>query len=150
MNVATFAACCADCGGTFSHPDLGDFSYGVFVFTGEQGSVFAIFDAIGHPVFGVVERVLAEAQAGGEHGGSPSIPEICANLADPVASQRLRCHHICPLCQSASWKWWGGDRTGAIDIADASYAEFQLLSEQEKRQRILAAFTGTGDPTRTS
>ena len=150
MNVATFTACCASCGGTFSHPDLGDFAYGLFVFTGERGTVFALLEAIGHPVFELVSRVLTDTNTSGEDGGS-LIPEVCANVADPVAAQRLRCHHVCPLCQSDSWKWWGGERTGAMDIADASYSEFQLLSEQEQRQRILAAFESarsTGGATR--
>lgn len=51
MKIGFFEAKCADCGSIFAKPELGDFAYGQFLFTGERGTVYAYFDAIDHPVW---------------------------------------------------------------------------------------------------
>jgi hypothetical protein len=138
MRIATVLACCAECGTTFSYPELDDFVYGTFVLTGERGTVFACLEALGHPVFELVRRVVDESdQAAAYETAGVEIAEICARLANPVESQNLVAHHVCPVCQSANWKSWDGDRTGLADIPDASYSDFLALPALEQRQRIL-------------
>jgi hypothetical protein len=138
MQIATSKAKCASCGSEFSSPYLSDFSYGEFLFTGEKGNVFAYFNAIGHPVW---EFVKSAFPSGGDDRGRKAlgarIQAGCAYIADPVNGQQLVDQHVCPMCQSRNWEWWGGERVGWIEVADVTYKNFLSQPETERRRVIL-------------
>lgn len=128
--VRLFEARCAACGNSFAKPELGDFAYGQFVFTGELGTAYAYFEAIGHPVW---ECLAAAAPAlNDEARQGHLIQAACAYFADPVEEQRLRNHPVCPKCLSHNLASWSGRRLGEAEIAVASFGRFISLSEQDR------------------
>jgi hypothetical protein len=144
MPVATFEACCAQCARKFVYPDLGDFAYGSFLFTGEHGSVFAVFDALESPVWQRVAAAVAQVRPEiPEVQQGPLIQKVCALLADRIDGQGLRNCHICPHCQSTEWKWWHGARIGTVELPRVSYCRFlerpSLDQESEIRLLLLTA-----------
>jgi len=144
MQVATFEACCAQCDRKFVYPDLGDFAYGCFIFTGERGSVFAIFDAIESPIWERIAAVVAEVRPKiSEVLQGRLIQNVCTLLADRIDGQSLRKGHVCPHCQSTDWKSWQGARIGTVELPRVSFCQFLQLpgqdQETEIRRLLLAA-----------
>lgn len=146
MQVATFEECCAKCEQTFVYPDFGDFAYGLFIFTSERGSAFAVFDGTQSLIW---ERIAAAICRIG-----PTIPEVhhgqlirdvCARLADTVDGQGLRASHVCPHCQSTEWKWWQGARVGTTDLPAVSHRQFldrpEIEQETEIQRLVLGAIS---------
>lgn len=136
MAISTFKAKCASCGGEFSHPSLGDFAYGEFLFTGEEGTVYCHFKSLDHPVWGLVERILSSQVATADRGAT--IQAACAALADPIKGQRFVNGHVCPICQSSSWESWEGERVGSTDVPEAAFTQVLLLPLHEQEAAVLA------------
>jgi hypothetical protein len=140
MKVALFKATCGSCSAEFSAPHLGDFAYGEFIFTGELGTVHAFFDA-NNPVWGFLESVLPKSgESTKEQIARGSLLQAtCAYLADAIEGQSLFNHQICPRCQSSKLSSWGGERTGSVELPEASFLRFMAQPESE-RQRLALAF----------
>jgi hypothetical protein len=138
MRIGIFKAKCVSCHSEFSYPDLGDQNYGNFLFTGEKGNVFAHFAALGHPVWEFIKSVFSE---GGDTKKrveiGARIQAACAYVADPIKGQKFVNHHVCPVCQSTKWAWWGGDNTGSLEVPEVTYQNFESLSEPERRKTII-------------
>jgi len=133
MEIALCKAKCASCGAEFSQPELGDFAYGAFVFTGERGTVHAYFEVfeVPAPVWNFLEDVLPQPHSGELLQGA------CAHFADPVTGQRLSNKFICPKCQSSNLAYWGGERTGFAEVPEASFSQFMGLPKSERRRLAL-------------
>jgi hypothetical protein len=138
MQIAVSNAKCASCGSEFSSPDLGDFSYGQFLFSGEKGNVFAYFPAIDHPVWEFVKSAFPSGSDDTTRKAlGARIQAACAHIADPVNGQQLVHQHVCPVCQSSKWEWWGGERVGWIEVANVTYKNFLSQPDTERRRVIL-------------
>jgi len=136
MILNKLQARCGSCGHEFACPQLGDFSYGEFIFYGERGSVQAYFQAIDNPVWNFLKKVL------GDHGTrpalGPTLQAACAHFADPIEGQALINHIVCPLCFSTKMDWYGGDVAGSVEVLPVSFESFQSLSEPERHRRAVA------------
>jgi hypothetical protein len=129
MQIATFKARCGSCLSEFCAPFFGDFDYGCFLFSSVTGNAFAHFHAINHPIWKFAEATLSDDYP---------LQNAIARIADPVGGQRLVCHHVCPVCQSSKWARWEGDRVGSIRVEEATFNEFQSLSNTERTRALLA------------
>ena len=128
---------CGDCGLEFGSPGCSDFEYGSAMFHGELGTVHAILESIGHPVFDLLVDVRNREFPGIEKYGE-LVFNACAHFADRVAGQDLRdVPAVCPRCFSSRPADWGGEEMGSIDVPAATFARFEALPE--KRRRWLAA-----------
>jgi hypothetical protein len=146
MEVATFEARCAGCLEKFSYPDLGDFAYGSFVFTGERGNVHAYYEALGCPVWDFIAPVVESCLSGvAERDHGKWIQTTCAGVADPIDGQRLCRRHVCPLCQSSQWSYWQGQRTGSVHLPEVTFKGFLSLQEA-LRVATIEAFVRNTDP----
>ena len=130
MKIGLFEARCAACDAVFSKPELSDFAYGEFLFTGELGSVHAYFHAINHPLWTWLEDLLPASMDDTEQGRL--LREACAHFADRVEGQRLLDGHVCPKCLSHSLASWSGPRRGEAEIPMASFTRFSSLSEDDR------------------
>jgi hypothetical protein len=134
MKIGLFEASCADCGSSFAKPELGDFTYGQFLFTGERGTVQAYLEAIGHPVWAILEAAAPTVNDDAELGRF--VQAASAFFADPIDGQRLRNHHVCPNCLSQNLASWGGRKLGEADVAVVSFSRFAALSEQDQLRAV--------------
>lgn len=134
MRIAMFKARCGACNSEFSYPDDGDFNYGSFIFTGEQGSVFAHLDGIGHPVWDFVKSTLTPDPLAKKN----SIFEVCAFIADKIDGQGLVDHKVCSACQSANIAAWRIEQTGVLDIPEVTFKAFMAKPESDRRRILLA------------
>jgi hypothetical protein len=130
MKIGFFEASCAECGSHFAKPELGDFAYGQLLLTGERGTVYAYFEAIGHPVWDRLGVAAPTVHGEAVHGSL--IRAACAYFADPVGGQRLHSHHVCPKCLSQNLASWGGRKLGEADVAVASFGRFVSLSPEDQ------------------
>jgi hypothetical protein len=136
--VRLFEARCAACANPFAKPELGDFAYGQFVFTGEFGTAYAYFEAIGHPVW---DCLAAAAPALNDKAGQGHlIQAACAYFADPIEEQRLCNHPVCPKCLSKNLSYWSGRKLGEAEIAVVSFSRFASLSEQDRLRKAKAFY----------
>lgn len=111
--LPTLEAKCRRCGGTFSHPSLGDFSYGEALLCSESGRYYVTLDGFS----AVAQRVRATLT-------SPEPGELwkaLAALADPVEGEALSATIRCPTCSSDDLASWGGRVTGTREVAEASF-----------------------------
>jgi hypothetical protein len=118
--IALLEAKCADCGLIFSHPSLGDFSYGEAVLCTADGQNYATVDG-----FCDFAQRLKSVAVSGPPGGFWS---LIASFADPIAGQSLTASTHCPKCASRSLEYWGGQRTGTASVPPATFASASLLS----------------------
>lgn len=140
MILSLLEAQCADCGTTFSCPQMGDFGYGTFLFHGERGTVHAAFEALGSPVWSYLGSMLdAVTDARIATARVAKLHAACAHFADPVAGQHLRSGIVCPHCHSTRMAWWGGNKTGSAEVTGVTFSRFLALSATE-RQELVSAF----------
>jgi hypothetical protein len=139
MKIGLFEASCADCGNLFGKPELGEFAYGQFLFTGERGSVYAYFEGIDHPVWVRLEASAPLLRDRTEQGRA--VQAACAYFADPVAEQRLQNQHVCPNCLSHNLATWGGRKRGEAEIPVASFSRFLSLSEEGQLHEMEAFYS---------
>jgi len=125
--ISTFAAKCADCGQSFSHPSLGDFSYGEVILTTADGKQFATANAFDE----FPQRVATLA------GTDPFWP-VLASLADPIAGQGLKHSIHCPHCGSDRLKYWDGNKTGTMSVPAATFIAAASLSDESLTAHIAA------------
>jgi hypothetical protein len=140
MRVATFKAKCASCRSEFAHPSLGELSYGNFLFTGTNGTVFCYFNALGHPIWDLVDRTLSSVLASADRGAA--IQATCAALADPQDDQSFLNSRVCPSCRSSDWEWWEGEKVGEVEVPDATFNRISSLSRQDQVAAVLACAGG--------
>lgn len=140
MHVQTYKAKCASCKSEFSHPSLGDFSYGSFLFTGVRGTAFGIMRALDHVVWKLVEPTLPP-EIGSEARGE-LIQATCAALADPIDDQPLVNHHVCPICHSSHWDWWEGEKAGIVEVPDVAFTRLLSLPEIGQKAAVVACVAG--------
>ncbi len=126
--ISAFDAKCASCGRQFSHPSVGDFSYGVAVLCTVDGSHFATVDGFGE----FAQRVEAL-------GVGHSLWAALAALADPVAGKRFTHSLRCPHCTSPHLEYWEGSKTGIMDVPEASFLGSSALSDEQIVARIVAS-----------
>lgn len=126
--IATFAAECANCGKHFSHPLLGDFSYGEAILCTADGKHFATVSAF-EPF---AQRVAPLVNSG-------TIWPVLASLADPIAGQPLKSSVRCPQCGSGKLKSWGSNKTGSTQVPAASFAVASALNDSELVRCVEAA-----------
>jgi hypothetical protein len=130
MKVGLFEARCAECDTVFAKPELGDFAYGQYLFTGERGTVYAYFEAIEHPVWARFSAVLPASKDRKEQG--LFITAACAHFADPVQDQRLLNQHVCPQCLSHNLASWDGPKRGEVEVPTVSFSTFTSLSQEDQ------------------
>lgn len=126
--IATFAAECANCGQHFSHPYLGELSYGEAILCTADGKHFAMVSAF-EPF---AQRVAPLVKTG-------TIWSVLASLADPIAGQPLKSSVQCPHCGSGKLKSWGGNKTGSTQVSPASFTVASALHGSELVRRVEAA-----------
>lgn len=118
--LPTFEATCARCGATFSHPSLGDFSYGEALLCSANGKSYATVDG---------STALAR-QVGA--ASTPSKPgelwRTLAALADKIDGQPMTASIRCPHCASETLASWGGRTTGTRDVPEASFQDHERLA----------------------
>jgi hypothetical protein len=134
MNIGLFEARCAACATVFVKPELGDFAYGSFIFTGVDGTVYAYFEAIKSPVWKRVEDAVPILAKGIQHGDF--LLAACAYFADPVDGQRLSAEHVCPNCHSHDLAFWQGAKLGQTEMPEASFRSFLSLTEADQLREI--------------
>ncbi|WP_116811762.1 hypothetical protein [Steroidobacter cummioxidans] len=134
MNIRLFEARCAACRASFAKPELGDFAYGSFIFTGVSGTVHAYFEAIENPVWKRAEGFVPTLTNGIQRGDF--LLAACAHFADPVGGQRLTADHVCPKCRSHELASWAGQRMGEAEIPEASFRTFLSLAEADRLREI--------------
>jgi hypothetical protein len=130
--ITTTTAVCANCGSSFSHPFLGDFSYGECIFCSIDGQSFAIADA-----FSSFAQRVAALHKRLECKPTTFWPSL-ASLADPIAGQLLTISVRCPHCCSKNLASWGGKVTGHTPVPDASYTIASALSDAALGERVMA------------
>lgn len=118
--IALLEAKCADCGNTFSHPSLGDFTYGEVVLCTADGKNYAIAD--GFSDFAQRLKSVATSRSSGDFW------PLIASFADSIAGQRLTTSIHCPQCTSNSLEYWGGKRTGTTTVPAATFSSASQLS----------------------
>jgi Zn finger protein HypA/HybF involved in hydrogenase expression len=129
--ISLLEAKCASCGQLFSHPSLGDFSYGEVVLCTVDGKHFATAEAFGE----FAQRVSALVKS----SSSASFWPVLASLADPISGQSLTHVVHCPHCGSKNLEYWDGRRTGSVAVPAATFAVTSLLSPESLAKRIGAA-----------
>jgi len=129
--ISTFQAKCHQCSASFSHPSLGDFSYGEnLFFTGDgKHSVYAnAFDEFPKKV----RQLLGDED--------PSqFWNVLASLADPISEQPLIQKLVCPHCGSTSLESWNGNRVGSLSVPPASFQGSSQLNDNDLSRRIQKA-----------
>ena len=125
--ISALEAKCATCGHHFSHPSLGDFAYGAAVLSTIDGTHFATADAFSS----FAQRVAAL-------GGKANLWPVLAELADPVGGRGFTSSIVCPHCRSPALEYWGGNKTGTIDVPEASFSAAARLNDEMLAARIAA------------
>lgn len=133
MKIGLFEARCADCCTSFAKPELGDFAYGRFLFTGHRGTVHAHFETIEHPVWALLEAAVPALNDRTRQGRL--IQDACAHFADTVEGQRLLNQHVCPKCYSHSLASWDGRKVGETEVPIACFDRLLSLPSTEQLQR---------------
>ena len=129
-SVATFAATCDACSRTLPYPCLGDFAYGTFVLSREDGRAFRYLAAIGHPVWRRVEEIL------GADASPDVLQETVARVADKEENYRFTIGMVCRHCGSNRFRDWGHHRVGTITVEDATFTSFEALSQCERESMV--------------
>jgi hypothetical protein len=141
--VASATAICGECGTRVPYPCLGDFSYGAFILWRSDGKAFRHLAAIGHPVWEEVERILSVAARGDQ------LQEVVARIADRDDGRAFTLSMVCPACGSRRFRSWGGERSGFIDVPDATFSFFASLPMKSKaalvRSKLLEIDGERGD-----
>jgi hypothetical protein len=125
--ITTAAAKCANCCQSFSHPSLGDYSYGQAVLSTTDGKHFATVDAFAE----FPQRAAALA-------GQGDIWPVLASLADPIAGQSLSASIHCAHCGSSRLEFWGGNKSGTVHVPAATFSAASSLSKDLLTARIAA------------
>ena len=143
MKIALLEAKCGACGFEFAHPQLSDFSYGQFVFTGELGTVYAFIE-VPNPVWMMLDSALKSTNSRKDQGAL--LQAAAAHFADPIDGQRLLRRPVCPKCQSSELASWSGIKQGEADIPRASYDAFvsRPIEDQKRVAQDFFARFGLG------
>ena len=129
--ITTVAAKCASCGQSFSHPSLSELSYGEVILSTVDGRHFVTADAFSE----FSQRVAALSDKG-------SFWPTLASLADLVSGQPLTASIRCPHCGAGEIEYWGGDKTGAMLVPEATFDSSAALSRDSLVARIAAVTHG--------
>jgi hypothetical protein len=129
--IPLLEAKCASCGRLFSHPSLGDFSYGEAVLCSVDGKHHATIDAFGD--FAQRVKALLNSSVAG------SLWPLLASLADPVAGQPWAHTIHCPHCTSNSLEYWSGQKIGISSVPAATFIASSSLSP-ESLARVVAGY----------
>jgi DNA-directed RNA polymerase subunit RPC12/RpoP len=134
--IPTFAALCADCGKSFGHPLLSDFSYGECIFYTLDGRHCVHANVFVGDSGAFAQRVSALHKRCNCKPGT--FWPVLASLADPVAGQAFTSSIRCPHCGSKNLASWGGNKTGSTPVPAASFTSALALSDQEIIERVMA------------
>ena len=140
QKVALFNYRCPHCKQAFSYPNLGDFSYGDFIFSGERGTVVAYAAAVGNPAWNVLRSLLPEPSANrnAQSVHADQLQGAFAHFADPINGQRLCNLIVCPHCQARNDGSLSGERVGFLEIPVTSHSQFMALPHTEQHALALA------------
>jgi hypothetical protein len=139
QEVWFFAANCKHCRRTFAVPHLGDFSYGCFVFHGENGRVFGFLLALTCSAWEDIQSRLLKISGLQKIGrdNSDRLQEVIANCADKIDGQSLWLHPACPFCQSQSLEYYPDNKpVEKRSIPIVTFTEYESLSEAAKMKRL--------------
>jgi hypothetical protein len=125
--LPTFEAQCRHCSRTFSHPSLGDFSYGQAVLCSANGRSYATVDGST-----ALARHVASTLTSTGHG---ELWKALAELADQIDGEALTASIRCPHCSSDELVSWGGRRTGTRDVPEAGFEGYALRSAANQQRR---------------
>lgn len=125
MHRPTFLACCADCGSSFSRPELSDSSYGTVLFSTSDGQHHAHTSAFDEFQLRV-ERLATDED----------FWDTLARLADPVNGQTLVADRPCPQCGSTNLKSRVGAESGTASVEEVTFYQASLLNDDELATRI--------------
>jgi hypothetical protein len=123
--IATVEAKCGKCCQLFSHPSLGDFSYGQAVLFTTDGKHFATVDAFAE----FPQRIAALARP-------DDVWPVLASLADPIAGQYFSASIHCPHCATSCLEYWGGNKSGALLVPAATFVAASSLGDDLLAARI--------------
>jgi len=137
--VQFYEASCRHCRRTFSIPQLGDQSYGQFIFHGEKGSVFGYLSAFEEPAW---EDIMGRLEGAGLFTASRSRADIdhfqrvIAASADPINGQTLFLYPICPGCRSRSVEYGDSNPLDIREIPGVTFRGYHALSDQNRTERL--------------
>lgn len=126
-------AVCGECCRDFPYPSLGEFAYGSFILTREDGQAYRYLEAIGNPVW---DFVAARMPIPRNEADSPCVSvlqEVVARLADRSQGKLFTMDMVCPYCKSRRFRSWGGDDVSLAEIPDATFRAFTALDESSKQ-----------------
>jgi hypothetical protein len=120
---------CCDCCRKFKHPDLGDFAYGSFILSRNDGLAFRYLNAFKNPAWDFVAGRLQARD-------STVLQEAVARIADASEGQSFTMSVVCPYCKSPNNRDDLGEpaRTGKIPYA--TFEAFVAMDEHEKTEFI--------------
>jgi hypothetical protein len=126
--ISLAEAKCASCRQVFSHPTLGDFSYGEAVLCSLDGKNYAFVNALAD----FPQRVSSLIKSDKELTFWPTL----ASLAEPIRGQSLTASIRCSHCGSDKLEYWGGQVTGTASIPEASFTTASELSTNSLAKQI--------------
>jgi hypothetical protein len=137
MKVRTTETRCAGCNLAFPSPDLGDFSYGQFIFFGVGGTAHAFYAALECPVWDFISALVDKHMpASRPEARGQCIQHACTIFADRVDGQHWTLRHVCPHCLSQRMTYWGGTELGEVDVPVATFTSFLGLPLDERIARV--------------
>ena len=128
-----FEAECDDCGHRFFNPELGDASYGEFIFTTTDARHRVYCDALDTGPQ-VIHGLMGDA--------SPDcFQEALAFFADPVANSRFTSSLRCPNCTGLRLERCTSEGFEALNIPTATYSTILDLPRDELATQIAEFIT---------
>lgn len=139
MNLVTFKAVCSSCKQMFATPVLPDAAYGMFLYYSTDGQRVRFFEALDHPVWKQVERVIQQLSV---PGTGETIRPMVGQLADaPSKGEYFITDIICPRCSSTVQQVTLNKKAGSQHIKRLSFQYFNTLNEIQKKRRIQTILT---------
>ena len=136
--IYNFKNTCKKCCNDIEFPLLGDFSYGEIILQTKDGRDFYIAELIDNEVFKFIVEYLQKDQQLLPKKADPQ--KVLTLVADKQDGKFFSMeYHICPICKSKQNHYSDNSRTNTIELAFATWNEFQQLTDKEKVEQIRKA-----------
>ena len=137
MKTATFKTLCEKCQHIFDIPLLSDFSYGKFIAKDKSGKVFAHLQAIDNEGWNRISEIFDNLSENKTNYTTEHFQWIVGECLDSVNGDKISIanRYVCPKCHS-SVKYGPGEKTGEMNLPEASFSEFLSLSDEEQTAKI--------------
>ncbi len=128
-----FKNTCGKCFNDIEIPLLGDMAYGEIEIQSEDGKVFQIATLIENETFDFIQRELERL-----NDTKTDAQKILATVADPINGKKFLVGFVCPNCLSPLNRITDNNRTETIQVNEATWKQFDLLTDNEKMDKIKA------------